>query len=128
MTQDAIATAIKTALNTALAPYVAYDFDDLHNLATKPKQYVEVALIRRYSETSRLCGDKPLNHWRFTTRAVADTVTNARTLLDETTAVLKSVSLPVGADATTPIQFETEDPIRWDEVAWTGLTAWTFAI
>lgn len=126
---DAVLALINAALSSAYDPTVrAYEPDDVQAMTTKPLRYVEVTFHRRPSELSRLCTDKPTHLRRFLTRYVADTVTNANNLRDTTTTALEGVKVTVGAQQSTPVQFETGTPIERDDHWWSGQDAWTYAI
>lgn len=123
-TQEQHATAVLAALNAALAPKQAYEYDTLPT--TRPAEYVEATVSRRFGGESRLSAQKGTTGWRVTTRAVAQTVSNARLLAQKATQALEDVSLTVDGKSTTPIQFETEDPIGPDDGWYSGLVTWTY--
>jgi hypothetical protein len=128
VTEETHAAAVIAALNTVLTPRQAYDYDTVQTMPTKPAQYVAISLSRRYGEGGRVGGTKGIDLWRLTTRYVANTVTNARTLRADTVQALEEVRLTVGSSTTTPIQFETAIPIEPDDDWWSGLDSWTYAL
>ena len=128
MSTDQHAAAVVALLNAALAPKAAYDIDDIRKMSAPPSEYIEITLTRRFGGNTRVCGGIAPSSWRLTTRAVASTVGNARKLLDDTTTALELARITVASETSTPVQFETEDPIRTDDDnTWTGLRSWTYA-
>lgn len=134
MNEETHAAAVIAALNTQLAAQfapdvMAYELDDLVELTQKPAQHIEVTLGRRFNEEgSRVSTDKGIALVRVTTRYVADTVTNARSLRAAAKTALEDVRLVVDGSATTPIKFETAVHIEQDEKHWwTGVDSWTYA-
>lgn len=127
MTAQANATALLATLTTALAPQKVYE---LHQVpTTRPPNYVEFALSRRFGGEFKQSGDVGTTGYRITLRAVAQSsVTAAREDLEKCRAALENTSLTVGADATTPIQFETEDPVAADNGWFSGLMSFTYVI
>ena len=127
MTAQANADAILAALNTALSPRKAYDLDKVP--PTRPPQYVEVTLSRRFGGTQRLSSQIATGGYRLTVRAVSQTtISSVRGDLEKCRAALEFKRLDVGGFTTTPIQFETEDPAASDEGWFSGLLVFTFAI
>ena len=63
----------------------------------------------------------------ITTRAVARTVSNAREMRRRA-GQIEGVSLVIGDEESTPVQFETEDLIAPDDDWYSGLTYWTYAL
>jgi hypothetical protein len=124
----AVLAVIDAALAAMTVPRHAYDLDTLARLATKPADYVEVTVSRRAGADRRACGATERGGWRVTTRAVGQTETNARLMLERTRGALEYKRLTVGGEVSTPIQFESEEVIGPDENLWTGLMAWTYAI
>lgn len=119
--------AVLAALNAALAPKVAYDVGDVP--LDRPNEYVEVFLTRRYGGNQKASGHKALTLWRITVRAVSRSSTNnVRLMLDKCREALEFRSLPVGADATTSIQFENARTIAPDEGWFTGAANYTYSI
>lgn len=121
------AAAVLTALNTQLpGSLVAYDIDDLP--AVRPADYIEVTVSRRFGGEQRNSGHKTTSGYRVTTRAVGETVTNARTLHGHARTALEFKMLTVSGEHTSPIQFESEEPVGPDDGAFSGLLSWTYTI
>jgi hypothetical protein len=121
------ATAVLAALNAELAASMrAYDYDDLPT--TRPANYVEVTVSRRAGGPNRNPGSTGRSGWRITTRPVSTTVSNAREMRKRVATALLFNRVTVGGDQSTPIQFETEDPIGPDDGWYSGLSTWTYAV
>lgn len=123
-TEEQQAAAVIAALMTANA--APYDLDDVKELATLPPQYTEVTVSRRYGGDERNTASTGRVGWRITTRAVAQTVSNAREMRNRAVAALLYKRLTVADDQTTPIQFESEEPIGVDDGWYSGLCTWTY--
>lgn len=131
--RNTLATAFLALLNgpTGLGgmtpPRVAYEWDKA------PKQggdYVAVTLSRTLGGNMRVGDHLSPSTWRASTRAVGFGITNTGTLIDHCTSALEHVSIVVGAESSTGIQFESEDDIAEDEhdhTLWSGARTWTFA-
>lgn len=127
MTGEQWATAVIAAINAKFTTPRAYELDSVP--AVRPAQYIEVTVSRRFVDgTPRYDGSKSWKGVRITTRAVAQTVTNARLLHTKTTEALEDVFLAVGGATTTPVQFETETPIAEDDGWYSGVTSWTSSL
>jgi len=124
VTEELQASAILAALNAQDAH--AYDIDDLKALPAPPKNYTEVTVSRRYGGQDRLPGSTGRVGWRVTTRQVGATVTAARTLRQRAVTALLYQRLTIDGVLTTPIQFESEDPISEDDSWFSGLVTWTY--
>lgn len=122
-TEEQNAAAIIAALNTAQAN--AFDYDDIDR-DNPPEQYTEVTVSRRYGGTERNDSTTGRVGWRITTRAVATTVSNAREMRNRAVTALLYRRLTVDGVQTTPIQFESEDPIASDDGMFSGLCTWTY--
>lgn len=127
MTAAENAAALLAVLNAAVSPRKVYE---LHQVpTTRPPNYVEMTLSRRFGGEFKQCGDVGTTSYRVTLRAVAQmSVTAARDDLEKCRAALENVALVVGSDATTPIQFETEDPVATDNGWFSGLMAFTYVV
>lgn len=123
MTEQQEATAVLAALNTALAPKVAYELDAVP--ATRPANYVEVTVSRRFGGEER-AARKGSTGWRITTRAVSRYVSDARLMHEKSRTALEYVRLSVGGKSSTPVQFETEVPVQEDDGWFSGLISWTY--
>lgn len=123
-TADQIATAILAKINTAIAPKVAYELD---KAPTTGADFGEITLSRRFGGNVR-AGQLSPSSWRLTVRSVGSTVKNAR-LLHENAQAIENFVIVVGSESSTPVAFETEEPIGLDEAQrlyWTGLRSYTF--
>ncbi len=122
------ATAVLAVLNAALPDsVVAYDVDDLPT--PRPSRYVEVSVTRRAGGNLRSVGSTSIAGWRITTRPVDQfSVTNARKAATTVRGAIEFARLTVSGKKSTPVQFETSDPIEADEGWVSGLTAWTYAL
>ena len=128
-TEDQHATAVLAALNAVLTTgRKAYDSDTLRAMAALPADYVEVTVSRRFGGEERNDGYIGTEGYRITTRVVGKFVANGRDMRDKVRTALAFKMLTVGSLTTTPIAFETEDPIGDDEGRWSGLTAWTYQV
>lgn len=128
-TEADILTAAKTAANVALSPRMAYTPGEVKRLSSKPTQYAEVNVVQRPKLTAgRLTPGPDLSWWRLTVRAVADTDTNARTILADVRTALEFQRLTVGSAQTTPIAYETGDAVNEDDDWWSGLAVYTFTL
>jgi hypothetical protein len=104
-----------------------FDYDDLAAAATKPDNYTEVTVSRRFGGEQRYSGLRDGQLYRATARQVGKTVSNARNLRAKS-AGLEGVSLTVGSATTTPVEFESAEPIGPDDGWFSGLETWTFAL
>lgn len=129
---DPHAGAIVAALNARLSqlstPREAFELDDLP--ADLPSAFVQAAAYRRWVEGSpRGDGEKSGKGYRVLTRAVAKTDGNARLLLKMCGEALEFVPLTVDGRLTTPLEFETEDPVESDADGWyVGAWTWTYLL
>lgn len=125
------AAAVIAALNVQLAAAgaTAYDIDALRKMTATPKNYVEVTVSRRFGSEPRSVARYSATGWRVTTRWVSATsIANARNLEARGHAALEGAVLAVDGRTSTPVQFETAEPIADDEGWWSGLTAWTYVL
>ena len=122
MSEEANAQAVVAALSALSAEPL--ELDDVPT--PPPAFYTEVTVTRRFGGVVR--GETPSTTlYRITTRAVAQTVTNAREMRRRA-ALIEGTSIAVGGVHSTPIQFETDEPIGPDSGWYSGLTSWTYAI
>lgn len=123
----AVKAVIQAVLNTGFSsPVKVLDLDDVGPL--KPEDYVELTLTRRYGGVQRADGYVGTAGWRIGTRVVSRTVTNARKLRKHVTTALENVNITVSGQKTTPVLFETEEPIGLDDGYQSGLTSWTYQL
>lgn len=129
---DPHAAAIVAALNARLGqlatPREAFDLDDTP--ATLPPAFVQVAAYRRFVDDGRRSdGEKTAKGYRVLTRAVAKSDGNARLLLTLCGEVLEFQTLTIDGRLTTPLEFETEDPVEPDDDGWyVGAWTWTYLL
>lgn len=127
MTSQANATAILAAINAQFTSTHAYELDKIPS--PRPAEYVEVTLSRRFGGTLRLGGSMNVVGYRITVRAVSQaTVANVRNSLEKCRSALEFKCLTVGGEKTTSIQFETEDPVAYDDGHFSGLLTFTYAL
>lgn len=130
MSESAHLTAVLAALSAGNA--VPYDLGKVPgmdgNTGTIPAYFTQVTVSRRFGGNFR--GDASPNTilYRATTRAVAKSANDARNIRRLAALALENVALTVTGATTTPIAFETEDPIGVDDGWFSGLTLWTWAI
>lgn len=94
-----------------------------------PQDYVEVTVSRRAGVANRANGRTLLGGWRATTRAVSSVgVYNAQRSEEKVRLGVEFKRLSVGGKTSTPVQFETSDAVGPDDGAWSGLSAWTYAL
>lgn len=122
------AVAVIALLNAALPAQVrAYDVDEVP--ATRPANYLEVTVSRRFGGEQRSVGSSTHGGWRALVRSVSQvSVSNARKNAEAGRVALESKRVTVSSKKSTPIQFETADPIAADDGWWSGVTAFTYAL
>lgn len=121
------AEAVLALINAALNPRShAYDVDAIPE--TRPADYVEVSVSRRYGGSPRLDGLRGAVGWRVTARAVSTNVANARLMHEKTRAALEYRRVVAGGRTSTPVQFETSEPVGPDDGWFSGLTSYTYTI
>lgn len=127
-TEEQHVTAVLTQLNggrPVSAVWQAWDLDELTD--PKPAQRIEVCLLRRSLEHSRVSSGPTIDSWRIEVRIVADTVSNARVLRAHIRAQLEDTALDVAGTATTPICYEGGDVLEPDnEKFWSAYETWTY--
>lgn len=122
-------TAILAQLNATLpATRKAYRIGDPAIIVDDPDSYTEVSLWRRPGGLARLDAVYDSDLMRVKTRYVAKSANNASAQQTKTRAALEYASLSIGGTTTTPVQFETEDPIMPDDGWFSGWTDWTYAL
>lgn len=95
--------------------------------ASLPDFYTEVGVVRRFGGEQRLSGVRDGELYRITARQVARLYPNAQNLRAKS-AALEGAVLTIGALTTTPIEFESADPIAEDDGWYSGLQTWTYAL
>lgn len=116
------AEAVKAAL-TALSA-VPKDYDEL-DPAALPAYYNEVTVERRFGGTLRGSNESPTEAYRITARSVAKTVSNAREMRRRAMQ-LEGTVLTIDGAETTPVEFESADPIGPDDGWYSGLLTLTY--
>lgn len=115
------AEAVKAALTALTA--VPYDYDEIP--ATLPAYYNAITVERRYGGTGRGSGEIPTEAYRITAQSIAKTVSNAREMRRRA-RLLEGVVLTIDGTETTPIEFESADPIGPDDGWYSGLLTLTY--
>lgn len=125
---DAHYTAILAALNAGLpAAHKAYRMGDPGIITDASAAYTEVIISRRHGGIARADSTLDSDLIRVMTRVVAKSADNAGVQQTKVRAALEYTALSIGGVTTTPIQFETEDPIAPDDGWYSGATDWTYA-
>jgi hypothetical protein len=121
--EQAHSDAVVALLNTLGAS--AYDLGDVPK--TTASLYTEVTVTRRFGGEQRGSGEREGQLFRITARQVAKVYQNAQNLRAKS-AGLEGATLTVGGETTTPIEFETADPIAPDDGWFSGLETYTYRI
>ena len=122
-----MSAALTAALLSALGGAEAKNYEIGKVPATKPAWYNEVVVIRRYGGTYRGDADPNAKLYRAFIRSVGQAVANA-TEMRRRALLLENTSLIVGDEKTTPLQFETEEPIGLDDGWYSGSLQLIFAL
>lgn len=101
----------------------AYELDQAKALTAPPASYCEVMVERRFGGEQRASGGYALTGYRINVRAVGSLVANVRNA--RTRGDLEGIVLTVGAEHSTPVQFETQESIGQDNDWWSGMTTYT---
>lgn len=126
-TREQHPAAVLAAINAALPAAIrAYETDDIPD--PLPAQYVEVIVTRVFGGEVMLDGSVATSGWLIFTRFVAKTVTNAGRLQDRVTTALEGRALVIGDRESTPVTFQTEDPIAPDDGWYSGSAQWDYTI
>ena len=126
-TEEQHAAAVLAVLNAALAPKVAYEVDTLP--ATRPAEYVEVSLVRRFGGEQRMSARSTATGYRVLVRVVSKaSVSNARVMREKSRQALEYARLSVASRVTTPVQFEGGEPVGPDDGWFSGLDTYTYSI
>lgn len=131
-TEAQVMSAVLAVLNTGDpdTTAIAFDLDEIKKATNQPTRYTEVTVTRRYDiDGERLDVTTGTDAFRITTRQVAQSVVdNARELRRRTRANLEYASLDVAGLTSTPVKYESGDPIGEDGDAggfYSGLETWT---
>ena len=123
-TEEEQAAAVIAALNAAGA--FAFDVDEMPGKL--PAQFTQVTISQRFGGNPRQTTRSGVTGWRITTRQVGKSVSNARELRKRTHQALEQAVLAVAGETSTPVAFETADPIGADDGWYSGLETWTYVI
>lgn len=128
MSDAAHLAAVLTAINASLSgSRTAYAVDDVPT--PRPAEYVEVVVARRAGETPRFVGRTGRTGWRVVTRPCSSvSMANVSRMQAEVADALDGTNLLVGSEYSTPVVFETADPVTADENWLSAPTAWTYAL
>lgn len=124
----AILDAINARWSQLATPRAAFEIDDAAQSGLT--NYGHISLGRRDGGNVRLGGVVSPSLWRLSLRAVGDSVSNVRVMLDAATEALEFQTITVAGVTSTPIAFELEDETRQDDTdknLWSGLTQWIYA-
>lgn len=125
------ASALITAIGTALGPNDAYDLDDVPgengNAGVLPDIYVVVYVERRNNPNLRSSAQAGSAGWRASLRSVGRTVDECRWAMNKVNVALNEVSLTIGGVRTTRIQFENDETPALDEGRYSALQRFTYA-
>lgn len=129
MSESTHTAAVSTALGTAGgAPYdLGKVPGSTGNTGTLPQWYTELSVTRRFGGNPRVTTESGVQGYRITTRAVANSAANARNMRAKQHAALEEAVLVIDGEATTPIKFESAEPIAPDDGMFSGLTTWIYA-
>lgn len=122
--------AVVAALTAANAR--PYDYDSLP--ASTVTSYTLVTVSDRFGGTPRMTAQIGTRGVRVTVRAVGITADNAREMRKRADAALREQRLAIDGFTSTPIQFETADPVAQDGdikttgTWYSGLSIYTYAI
>lgn len=130
MTEKEQAEAILAALNDAITPAVAYEYDKVPgaygNAGTRPAKYAVVDIARKYEEKRRASGEVSTNGYRVGVRYVAKALNDARNMRTLVTTVLEDQILTADAEEIGPFVFETSEAILPDDGYQSGSDVFTF--
>ena len=124
---QAVVALVDARLQQMATPAHAFEADDAPQSGSG---YVVVTLSRRFGGNGRVFGGLSPSAWRMTARAVGSGMTNARIYLAVASQAIEQKRVTVGGVTSTPIQFETEDPIGQDDLdqsLYSGLRTYTFS-
>lgn len=126
------AEAVKAAVDAALGPVNAYDYDEVPgangNTGTQPNIYVAISLERRYNPNLRSTAQAGMTGWRIAARGVGRTVDEVRWALFKVAEALNEQRLTIDGTPTTPIQFENDlEAPRYDDGRFTAAAAYTYS-
>lgn len=126
-TLDQHYTAILAALNVA-GSRKAYRMGDPAIVSEAADTYTEVIISRRFGGIARMDSTLDSTLHRATARYVSKSATNAGVQQSKARGSLEYAVLTIGGLSTTPVQFETEDPIGPDDGWFSGADDFTYAL
>lgn len=119
------AAAVKARLSSHMvAPWKAYDFDELPSPA--PRIHVLVTVAQRFGGNARLSGSILGTGWRMTATAVGGTVDECRRAV-EAVSKIRNERLTVGGEQSSPVAFEAATAPVLDDGAYSATSSWTYA-
>lgn len=128
----------KTVLDAALTPHEAYGYDDVPgmrstagaiNAGAIPDIYVLLSVQRRFADVNIRAGAaRGVNAVRLSTRVVGRTEDEAAWARLKVAGVIEEQIVAFDNVDSTPVWFENEDPIVFDEGRYSGLTRWTYQV
>lgn len=122
MSERTHAAAWRSALETPLGQWSAYDYDDIPE--SVPDIYVVITVTRRLGGDKRSDGRLSRIGWRLTTLAVGRTADEARWAREKVTTLEGTRN---GAIGTSLLELENETPIEEDNGRYSGMTVYTYA-
>lgn len=130
MTEKEQAAAILAALNAALSPAAAYEYDKVPgaygNDGKRPQRYAVVDISRKFEEKRRGSGEESVSGGRVGIRYVAKSTNDARNMRVLVTAALEEQVLESEAGELGPFVFETSEAIVPDDGYQTGSDVFVF--
>lgn len=130
VTEKSDATLVLAALNAALTPAAAYEYDKVPgsngNSGSRPNKYVVVDLSRRYVEKRSASGEVTVSGGRLGVRYVAKSTNDARNMRALATATLEDQILSADLGEIGPFVFESSEPIAPDDELMSGYDVFTF--
>lgn len=121
---DAIVEALNAALPTACRAYPLGKVP-----ATRPAEYVEVIVTRRFGGERRQCSRTGAVGYRALIRAVSQvSVDNVLATLETCRLALEFQQLDLDGRTTTPVQFETATAAAPDNGWFSSATTYTYVI
>lgn len=130
MTEKAQSETILAAINAAITPAVAYEYDKVPgaygNEGTRPLKFATVCIVRRFTAKRRGSGEVSVGSYRVTVRYAAKATNDARNMRELTTATLEDKILGSGATEIGPFIFESSQLIGPDDGYQSGSDTFTF--
>ena len=120
------AASAKAAMEAALTDtWPLFEVDE--DPGSRPDDYVEMTLVRRFGGEVREHGGKGTTGWRLLTRYVSRSyLDNVRAMRELVRGALEETPLVVGDETTTPVEFETGEAAGDDEGWFSALDSWTW--